>query len=274
MYKYLNFEPIKDSQTKLAQLFNIAMDRVKTARHFIAPSCTSIVASKGCADFERESFMAQKFYQLCLTEIYYHQVIHYLTEWKQMATQYNNEFAGNWKYYALSKHIELINEYGGDEEDYNDGGSLRTELTNQELSHSTIVNEMRDFNDIFLTTGLFSLTEIYAILLLDSELSLQKIFAQIGKPIKTYRQGDDGEMIENTWVDEQEISSRQQHECDTIVDMLFSAQRAVVELVRDVKKLKVFTNNKPFFAKLPDRIEAILDLRIVMNQYPRKGGRL
>lgn len=273
MYKYLHSEPINESKTQLAQLFNAVMDRTNTVRLFLAPSSTSIVDCKSVEGLEMEAFYAQEFYNLCLAEIYFHQVIKYLTEWKEMAMQYNDEFAGKWKYYALSKHIELIKEFGGEDEDYNDDGSIRTEFTDEELAHSAIVNEMRDFNDIFLTADYSLLMGIYDILLNNSELDIQKIFSQLGNPIKTYRHGKDGEMIENTWVDEIELSSCRQNECDMLADTLLSAQKAVVKLVKEVKSLKVFTNNTRFFAKLPGRIEAILDLRIDMYEYPRKGGR-
>ena len=39
---------------------------------------------------------------------------------------YDTEFGFRWKYYASSKRINLIKEYGGDDEDYNKDGSVIT----------------------------------------------------------------------------------------------------------------------------------------------------
>ena len=273
MHRYLFFNKI-ENETPLAQLLNAVMEKAELVRHIVAPSSTTVVA--GIFDgFERQTAQresANMFYKLCFTEVYFHQIIRNLLDWNFAAEKYNVEFACSWKYYAISRHMELVTEYGGEDEDYNEDGSVKTDLDNKAMKSCTIVGEMIDHNDIYLTTGKHCLHDIYNILLKDSEFSLQKIFNQLGSPLKTYRQGENGEMIENSWADEQLMGAKQQHVCDSLVDMMYSAQHAVVDLVKDVKKLKPFTDNRPFFQKLPGRIEAILQLQIPIIEYPLKGG--
>jgi hypothetical protein len=194
-----------------------------------------------------------------------HSIFRNLTEWKKIVNEYNTEFYGSWKFYATSKRMESIKKYGGEEDDYNSDGTIRTSATDAELERYSVIRDLvhDDWKDIFLKTKPFDLHSFYTGIALQAEISLGDIFKSIsGKRIKSYRKGEDGKMIENTWVDEAMSKAEDQLAAGQITDMLYSAVCAVCGLIDEVRGLNRADDNKEFFQSLNRRIQNIFDLEI------------
>lgn len=52
------------------------------------------------------------FYQTCLFELYAHSLIRKIEDWQKILDEYLNDYSGSWEYYARSKRLESIKEYG------------------------------------------------------------------------------------------------------------------------------------------------------------------
>ena len=93
-----------------------------------------------------------------------------------------------------------------------------------------------------------------------------------GKPIKTYRKGKNGELIENDWADEAMRKSREQLLHENIATIFWSVLLAVRQLINQIEKLPKTENNREFFQLLPQRIENIFNLKISLVKLPEIGN--
>lgn len=132
----------------LAIYFNKVINELDIVKILFAP--------KTFEDTKEENRdFAERFYQSCLWELWFYRSLSRLHEWDDTLNKYFSEYEGKWKFYACSKRIESINEYGGEESDYNEDGSIRTlNLTEDDLRHHTALGEMvqDDWRDIVQET--------------------------------------------------------------------------------------------------------------------------
>jgi hypothetical protein len=215
---------------------------------------------------------ALMFYELCLMEQYLHSIIHNLTEWQALTTIYAGEFQYSWKYFALSNRMDLIKEYGGEDDDYNEDGSIRTNFSDEELITDTIVAELSDTHtkSIFhSTTPMDCLTMCNMLVFLGANCIIDFLKNSSGKPIKTFRKDDDGELIENDWMDEAMHKAAKELAHEDLATILWSVLLAVYALVLQVKDLPKTEDNKEFFMSLPKKIDHIFQLRIQPIKLPK-----
>lgn len=267
--RYTFFKKL-EGNAPLVVFFNQVMKELDAMRVMLAPARTFSRNYKS-VPYGYPSSTAFAFYEFCLLEEYFKSVIDHLAKWSSYAEQYNGEFAGRWRYYAASDRLESINEYGGEDDDYDDDGNVLLDVTDSKLKSYSLVNQMRDYNDIFLTSKPSDWLLIYNALHVQSEMSIFKIFEHMGTPIHSHRM-ENGEMVQNTWADERLHEAVTQSNCDMLAAVLFSVATAVSLLAKRVNKLKPNSDNKKFFSGLPGQIDDILNLRIPQLQL--KGGQL
>jgi hypothetical protein len=262
---YIEFKEIKHG-SNLAKLFNMAFESAETARMF---SCPDLINE---FDNDQERYrVVSNFYDLCQFDVYANSVIEKLLEWKELVNEYNTEFKGSWKYYASSKRIDSIKEWGGDDDDYNPDGSIKTNIPDKRLYYYGIIPYLisLDTRDIFMDYTIKHLETPIVAILLHGRNSILDIFSKMGTPMPTYRH-ENGELIKNDWTDELFEKANRNVSSDLLVDGLFSAVVAVRNLIDDVLKLKKTKDNKEFFLALPQRIDDILDLKIQKIIFPGK----
>lgn len=164
----------------LAVYFNKIIGELETARIFSSPRTFEDAKNenKDCSAI---------FYQTVLWELWFHGVVERLNEWNEMLNEYFSEYEGKWKFYACSKRLESINEYGGEESDYNEDGSIRTlNLTEDDLIHHTVLGEMvqDDWRDIVQETTCADLQYMITCLKAHASFSLPDAFKEFfGKEI-------------------------------------------------------------------------------------------
>ena len=261
---YIKFDKV-DGGTPLGRLFNEVFNALELPRGISAPSSSTV---NGWNNSEQ----ALLFYEMCLIEEYLHSIIENLTRWKVIAEKYANEFHYSWKYYALSDRIDFIKEEGGEDSDYNDDGSIRTDVSDEELINYTVVNELADphLNSIFMSTNPMNcLTACFMVVYAGSNCIIDFFKEKTGKTIKTYRMDDYGRMIENDWMDcaIQKAEKEQIH--DNVAEMFWSVLMSVYGLVCQVENLPKAEDNKQFFQVLPRIIDAIFNLKIPIQKLPK-----
>ena len=100
-------EPIQ-SDTPLAKAFNRVMAKMQLLRIMSLPR-----VFKDSKD-EMAAFRMQNYYETVLWEKWLHGVLGRLEEWSKTISAYFDEFNGSWEYYALSKRLDFIREFGSD----------------------------------------------------------------------------------------------------------------------------------------------------------------
>lgn len=162
-----------DDDSLLANFFNKVLGSLNTARIISAPST---FRNK---DDENSRYCIDLFYDTCLWEMYLHQSIYKLRGWIKTLDEYLTEFGGSWKYYASSKRIESVNEYGGDDDDYNEDGSVKVmDIPNDRLEPYSVIRELvcDDWTDIVQETIPKDLERLYGCLQAEANLSIADFF--------------------------------------------------------------------------------------------------
>jgi hypothetical protein len=257
---YEFFHPV-DRDSHLGELFNKVLKELLLFRAISAPR---VFKTDDYVDNDKE----KRFYKLCLVELYLQRVIKTLNRWKEIATEYNETFAGSWEYYARSKRLECINEYGGEESDYNPDGTIRTDVGKGELIRYSVAGDMvnDDWRDIVAQTKPNDLNDIYIMINANGEFSITEMFSRMGTPIKSYRQDEAGNMVQNDWADEAMAKTSNQLESQSVSFLLCLVVHLVVRLVDEIKALNYAEDNREFFLSLPGRIERLFNLDITRDE--------
>ena len=130
-------EPIENKMS-LARAFNRIVSKIQMLRIMSFPR--TFEDAKG----EMAAFKMQSFYETIHWEKWLHGVLDRLEEWTTTIHEYFDEYSGSWEYYALSKRLDFIHEYGSDDEnDYNPDGTVKTKnITHEQLKYHTIFSEL------------------------------------------------------------------------------------------------------------------------------------
>jgi len=264
---YLSYEFFKkiDESSNLAKFFNTVFSKLDIARMMHAPvSYDRIKTTEGVVENHKE-YCASRFYELCLGELYLHSIINNLNRWQKLLEEYNGEFQSSWRYYAMSKRMDLIKEYGGEESDYNEDGSIKTIVNDDCLSGYSIIGDLVNDNclDIFIETNPEDLYDFASYIVINENINIIDLFEKtFGKKLTSYRLRD-GEMIENTFADEIINKIEKEDSACLTANTLLGVAVSVKSLINNIKKLDKKQDNKDFLSVfLPFEIQNILDLRI------------
>lgn len=240
MKSYKTFTLIDDS-SPLAGFFNSLMKDMQCTRTLVAPSSFNREAE--IAGFEDE-----KFCDFCRYEVWMHSVIERLNFWCDEIKEYMNEFEGNWKYFAASSRLSSIKEYGGEDDDFYEDGTIRKEgLDDSVYEPFSIVSYLSDggFNDIVVNTHIDDLkgmlADIVAISHIDLFANMKKAF---GSNIEAYKKDENGVM--------RKVSS-EEHDMDVALKKVSAADNAervkciidgIELIVRILKSFEYNNDNK------------------------------
>jgi hypothetical protein len=248
-----------DESTKLGQLINCAFAKLSTVRMMCCPQFYAQEAEN------QKALTSGLFYDLCLGELYLHSLVENLHQWQEILYKYNGEFEGSWKYYAASKRLDYIKEYGGDEDDYLEDGSVKINISEEELTQYSVVDDLVSnfFRSIFLETKPEDLFRFLQYIVINANLNVNDVFQQTtGKKLKTYRIENE-KMVENTFVDELFRKMDKEDFATLVVNTLFSVVLQINILIKKISELDKANDNRQFLSMLPVLIQDILDVKIV-----------
>ena len=188
-----------ESEQPLAIAFNKVISKITTLWIMTRPRIFD--DTKG----EEATFKMITYYQILLWEKWLHEVVQRLQEWITTIDEYFDEFNGSWEYYALSKRLEFIDEFGSDdEEDYNPDGSIKTTgITQEQLKYHTVFSDLyHECVDIVQDTKPTDLAPFINAIEANSRVSVIDILQKVsGKEITAYTMGDDGHLRPVTFAD-------------------------------------------------------------------------
>lgn len=243
----------------LAVFFNKIIGELETVRIFSSPRTFEDTKK------ENKDYSAI-FYQTVLWELWFHGVVERLNEWNEILNEYFSEYEGKWKFYACSKRIESINEYGGEESDYNEDGSIRTlNLTEDDLRHHTALGEMvqDDWRDIVQETTCADLQYMISCLKTHASFSLSDAFKEcFGKEIATYKQDENGNMVPISFADKAMDKAVEQYTADGMAIGITLVCEFIQRIIRDIRAMDKFSDNRDKLIQIHKDVRNILDFNL------------
>lgn len=248
----------------LAVYFNKVINELDTVKILFAPK-TFEDTKKENRDF------ADRFYQSCLWELWFHHSLSRLHKWDNTLNEYFSEYEGKWKFYACSKRLESINEYGGEESDYNEDGSIRTlNLTEDDLIHHTVLGEMvqDDWRDIVQETTCADLQYMITCLKAHASFSLPDAFKEFfGKEITTYKQDENGNMAPMSFADKAMDKAVEQYTADGMAASITLVCEFIQRIIRDIRAMDKFSDNTNKLIQIHKDVRNILDFNLCEVSY-------
>ena len=216
---------------------------------------------------EEAAFKMITYYQILLWEKWLHEVVQRLQEWTATIDEYFDEFNGCWEYYALSKRLDFLNEFGSDDEDYNPDGSIKTTgVTHEQLRYHTIFSDLyHDCVDIVQDTKPTDLYSLINAIEANSRVSIIEILQKVsGKEVTAYTIGNYGHLRPVTFAD------RELHKVSEMVDahdygqITYITALLMEELTKGIETVAksdtAFLDNHELLRAIQNDAKAILSL--------------
>ena len=256
-------EPIK-SELPLAKAFNRVISKIGTLRIMSFPRKFSDLTGEFAA------FNMLSFYETVLWEQWLHGVFKRLEEWENTINKYFDEYDGSWEYYALSKRLDFLNEYGSeDDEDYNPDGTIKTQgITNEQLRYYTVFNDLyHDCVDIVQDTKPDDLNSLISALDASSQISIADILQQVsGTKIESYISDENGRFRPTTFVDKVEIKVSEMAEAYDLGKLVYKITQIMESMTNEIESIyssdKAFQDNRELLNTILCKVSKILQLQI------------
>lgn len=256
---------IEDS-SRLASMLNECLHNVDKIKMFSTP--TTFKRNK-------DNSFANTTYCTCLIfEEYARQIISKLHNTISVITEYEAEFSSSWKFYAMSKRIDAINQYGGEEYDYDENGDVIKEgLTDEQLSCYSVISELYldDWQNLAQETTPTDLVVIACMLNTSASITITDMFEQVcGKTILPSKMNSDGEMVEMTREDVELGKVLKQVDASDLSQMLFLVCGFMQYVFHKINVLPKNADNKEELKEIKGICQAILNLEIDSHFFNNK----
>ena len=250
-----------EGEQPLAIAFNKVISKITTLWIMTRPRIFD--DTKG----EEAAFKMITYYQILLWEKWMHGVVQRLKEWTSTIDEYFDEFNGSWEYYALSKRLDFLNEFGGDDEDYNADGSIKTtDITREQLKYHTVFSDLyHDCVDIVQDTHPQALYPLINDLEANSHVSIIDILQKVsGKEVTAYIMGDDGNLRPVTFADRELHKVSEMVEAHDYGQVIYITALLMEQLTKGIetvaKSETAFLDNHEILRAIQSDAEAILSL--------------
>ena len=266
-------EPIQ-SDTPLAKAFNRVMAKIQLLRIMSIPR-----VFRDSKD-EMAAFRMQNYYETVLWEKWLHGVLGRLEEWSKTISAYFDEFNGSWEYYALSKRLDFIREFGSDvEEDYNPDGSIKTQsITREQLKYHTLFSDLyHDSVDIVQDTEPPDLHPLMSALNANSCMSIIDVLQKMScKGIRSYIVDKNGNIRLATEDDKTQMEISELAEAIDLGQLVFAVAQLMETLTSEIKSIyksdRAFEDNHDILNDMLCDITAILQLKLDETRFFKQSA--
>ena len=256
-------EPI-ESDLPLAKAFNRIISKISLLRIMSLPRTFSDATGEFAA------INMQTYYETVLWEKWLHGVFKRLEEWANIINEFFDEYEGSWEYYALSKRLDFINEYGSDEEeDYNPDGTIKTHgITYEQLKYHTVFRDLyHDCVDIVQDTKPEDLYPLISTLKANSQISIIDILQQVsGRQIESYVLDESESLRPATFADKVELKVSGMVEADDLGKLIFRIAKKMASLTTQIKPIcksdKIYQDNRELLKSILQEVSSMLNLRL------------
>ncbi|MBR4148365.1 MAG: hypothetical protein IKU00_10870 [Bacteroidales bacterium] len=255
-------EPIIN-ELPLAKAFNRIICKLSLLRTMSLPRTFSDATG------ELAAFKMQSYYETVLWEKWFHGVFERLNEWENIINDYFDEYSGSWEYYALSKRLDAINEYGSDDdEDYNSDGSIKThDISHEQLKYHTVFSDLyHDCVDIVQDTKPDNLYSLISTLKANSQISIIDILQQVsGNPGKSYILDESENLRPATFADKVEIKVSEMVEADDLSNLVYLIAQKMESLTAKIEAIyrsdRIYQDNRGLLKGVLQEVSKILNLK-------------
>lgn len=266
-------EPIQ-SDAPLAKAFNRVMAKIQLLRIMSLPR-----VFRDSKD-EMAAFRMQNYYETVLWEKWLHGVLGRLEEWSKTINAYFDEFNGSWEYYALSKRLDFIREFGSDvEEDYNSDGSIKTQsITREQLKYHTLFSDLyHDSVDIVQDTEPSDLYSLMSALNANSCMSNIDVLQQLScKGIRSYIVDKNGNIRLATEDDRTQMRISELAEAIDLGQLVFAVAQLMETLTSEIESIyksdRAFEDNHDILNDMLCDTTAILQLKLDETRFFKQSA--
>ena len=261
-------EPI-DSELPLAKAFNHIISDLELLRIMTNPRIFS-----DSTDHEAP-FRMQNYYLTVLWERWLHGVFNRLVEWANTISTYFDEYNGSWEYYALSKRLEFIKEYGSDdEEDYNPDGTIKTTgITLEQLKYHTVFRDLyHDSVDIVQDTKPEDLYPMISTLEARSRFSIIDVLQKTtGQQVTSYILDKDGHLRSTTFADRELIKVSEMVKAMDNSQLVYTIAQIMESLTKEIESIAksemAFYDNHNILNAIINDASSILHLHLDKTRF-------
>lgn len=203
--------------------------------------------------------MAQAYYTIKLCEDWLDAIPKKIDEWIYIIDEYFDEFNGSWEYYASSKRLDSIREYGPSDEDLDENGEIRTKgITNDELKAWTVIHDLYhyDFRDILQDFVLEDIKHIQLAVMFDSSMDIKTMLKDVtGKSLDVYELSEDKQSARKLEFSEYELRKiSNQIDAEDEFKILYTIAYAIYKIMSELRSMKddAFENHQEFLKKIKD----------------------
>ena len=263
-------EPI-DSELPMAKAFNRIISDLELLRIMTNPRIFSYST-------DREApFRMQNYYLTVLWERWLHGVFNRLVEWANAINTYFDEYNGSWEYYALSKCLEFINEFGSDDDDdYNSDDTIKTTgITHEQLKYHTVFSDLyHDCVDIVQDTKPDDLYPMISTLDAKSRFSIIDVLQKAtGQQVTSYILDKEGHLRPTTFADNELIKVSEMVKAMDNGQLIYTIAQTMESLTKEIESIAksemVFYDNHAILNAILNDASAILHLHLDRTRFFR-----
>lgn len=217
---------------------------------------------------------AQAYYTIKLCEDWIDAVPKRIDEWVDIINEYFDEFVGSWEYYATSKRLDSIREYGPSDDDLDENGEIRTEgVTCDKLKPYTVIHELYhyDFRDILQDFILDDIKHLQLAIMFDAAIDIKSMFKDVtGKSIDTYVVSEDRQHVRKLEFGEYELRKiSNQIDAEDESRLLYTLVYIIYRMMSYLRSMEddVFDNHKEFLERMRDDCYKIREMRLSEVSY-------
>lgn len=244
-------------QYPLSELFDKILEKLDILRIMSAPNSFEL--------FKRRHNSSELYYRVSLVEFYFHTVINTLEDLDKTILKYLDKYPNeHWRKFAMDDKLEAIEEYGGEDEDYTEEGTVKSYFSDDELIHFSFPSRLRGLMpNIVSDTQHVDLSIAYNILENENKFNAKNILSEFfNTNIETYSEDENGDIKKVDWAEERLIEAQEQFRSDTLYGTLKMFMLYLIGLVNDIKNLDPTEDNKDVFVTIRHNIERILNLNL------------
>ena len=258
-----------NSELPLAKAFNSITSDLELLRIMTNPRIFRDSTDK------EAPFRMQNYYLTVLWERWLHGVFNRLVEWANTISTYFDEYNGSWKYYALSKRLEFINEFGSDDDnDYNSDDTIKTTgITHEQLKYHTIFYDLyHDCVDIVQDTKPDDLYPMISTLETKSRFSVIDVLQKAtGQQVTSYILDKNGHLRPATFADKELIKVSEMVKAMDNGQLVYTIAQLMESLTKEIESIAksemAFYDNHELLNAILNDASSILHLHLDRTRF-------
>lgn len=258
-----------DSELPLAKAFNRIISDLELLRIMTNPRIFSDSTDK------EAPFRMQNYYLTVLWERWLHGVFNRLLEWANTINTYFDEYNGSWEYYALSKRLEFINEFGSDDDDdYNPDDTIKTTgITHEQLKYHTVFYDLyHDCVDIVQDTKPDDLYPMISTLETKSRFSVIDVLQKAtGQQVTSYILDKNGHLRPSTFANKELFKASEMVKAMDNGQLVYNIAQIMGSLTSEIESIAksemAFYDNHAILNAILHDVSSILHLHLDRTRF-------